>query len=76
MATAKVFKSDGGQTVQLPKEFAFESAEVQVFRRGDEVVLRELDRTRAALAAIDSMPEDMMRAIEDADDPLPQERDR
>jgi antitoxin VapB len=41
MATAKVFESDGGQAVQLPKEFAFSSTEVEVFRRGDEVVLKE-----------------------------------
>lgn len=75
MATAKVLKSDGGQTVELPKEFSFTSTEVEVFRRGDEVVLKERDRTRVALDAIDALPEDMIRAVEEADDPLPQERD-
>lgn len=49
MATAKVFKSDGGQAVQLPKEFAFSSSEVDVFRRGDEVVLKESKRPGEAV---------------------------
>ena len=41
MATARVFKSGGSQAVRLPKEFRFASDEVEIFRRGDEVVLRE-----------------------------------
>jgi antitoxin VapB len=41
MATARVFKSGNSQAVRLPKEFRFDSNEVEIFRRGDEVVLRE-----------------------------------
>jgi len=41
MSTARVFKSGNSQAVRLPKEFRFESAEVEIFRRGREVVLRE-----------------------------------
>jgi len=41
MATAKVFKSGNSQAVRLPKEFRFEGEEVDIFRRGDEVVMRE-----------------------------------
>jgi antitoxin VapB len=41
MAIAKVFKSGNSQAVRLPKEFRFGSGEVEIFRRGDEVVLRE-----------------------------------
>lgn len=41
MATAKVFKSGNSQAVRLPKEFRFNGDEVDIFRRGDEVVLRE-----------------------------------
>lgn len=40
MAIAKVFQSGNSQAVRLPKEFRFASKEVEIFRRGDEVVLR------------------------------------
>lgn len=41
MDTAKVFRSGNSQAVRLPKAFRFKSKEVEIFRRGDEVVLRE-----------------------------------
>jgi antitoxin VapB len=41
MATARVFRSGSGQAVQLPKEFRLKAKEVEIFRRGDEIVLRE-----------------------------------
>lgn len=41
MATAKVFQSGNSQAVRLPKAFRFSTGEVAIFRRGDEVVLRE-----------------------------------
>jgi antitoxin VapB len=41
MATARVFKSGNSQAVRLPKQFRFRSKEVEIFRRGEEVVLRE-----------------------------------
>jgi antitoxin VapB len=44
MANARVFKSGNGQAVRLPKEFQFSGREVEIFRRGDEVVLRERAR--------------------------------
>jgi antitoxin VapB len=40
MDTAKIFKSGNSQAVRLPKEFQFDVTEVEIFRRGDEVVLR------------------------------------
>lgn len=40
MDTAKIFKSGNSQAVRLPKEFQFDVSEVQIFRRGDEVVLK------------------------------------
>lgn len=49
MAKARVFKSGNSQAVRLPKEFRFESVEVEIFRRGDEVVLRE---KRSSLAQL------------------------
>ncbi len=54
MTTARVFKSGNSQAVRLPKEFRVRSAELEIFRRGDELVLREpssgLARVRPAHA--------------------------
>jgi antitoxin VapB len=49
MITAKVFRSGNSQAVRLPKQFRFHSDEIEIFRRGDEIVLREKakDLTRA-----------------------------
>jgi len=41
MNTAKIFKSGNSQAVRLPKEFQFDVSEVEIFRRGNEVVLRK-----------------------------------
>lgn len=38
---AKVFKSGNSQAVRLPKEFRFNVAEIEIFKRGDEVVLKK-----------------------------------
>ncbi len=43
--TTKVFKSGNSQAVRLPKEFQFDVDEVEIFRRGDEVVLRKKPRS-------------------------------
>lgn len=44
MNTAKIFKSGNSQAVRLPKEFQFDETEVQVFKRGDEVILKKKPR--------------------------------
>lgn len=41
MPITKVFRSGNSQAVRLPKDFRFRTSEVEIFRRGDEVVLRE-----------------------------------
>ena len=41
MGTARVFRSGNSQAVRLPKEFRFKGKEVEIFRRGNEIVLRE-----------------------------------
>ncbi len=75
MATARVFKFGNNQVVCLPKEFRFQGKEVEIFRRGDEVVLREksrgLERAFELLAnfAID------VDAVEKARKELPQKRE-
>jgi antitoxin VapB len=49
-----VFQSGNSQAVRLPKEFRFKSKTVEIFRRGDEVVLREKPQTLGEL--LDSLP--------------------
>jgi len=41
MAIAKIFRSRNSQAVRLPKQFRRKSKEAEIFRRGDEIVLRE-----------------------------------
>lgn len=43
MGTARVFRSGNSQAVRLPKQFRLKSEEVEIFRRGEEIVLREKD---------------------------------
>ena len=53
MTETTVFQSGNSQAVRLPKEFRFTAKKVEIFRRGDEVVLREKKRTFAeALATL------------------------
>lgn len=74
MTTAKIFQSGNSQAVRLPKAFRFSANEVDIFRRGDEVVLREKwPKLGELLDQLPSWPEDVMP--EDISDPPPQERE-
>ena len=73
MAIAKVFRSGNSQAVRLPKEFRFQTREVEIFRRGQEVVLREKDKTLArAFELIAGLPDDF--EIPDRGKDYPQKR--
>ena len=62
MSTARVFKSGNSQAVRLPKQFRFRVAEVEIFRRGRDIVLREPKRNlRSVVASLASLPEDFMK---------------
>jgi len=66
VSTAKVFKSGNSQAVRLPKEFQFDTREVEIFRRGDEVVLRKTQRSLADLTdLLGQLPSDFPDHIED-----------
>jgi antitoxin VapB len=41
MQVPKVFKSGNSQAVRIPVEFQFDTDEVEIFRRDDELVLRK-----------------------------------
>ena len=40
MSIARVFRSGNSQAVRLPKAFQLDAKEVEIFKRGDEIVLR------------------------------------
>jgi antitoxin VapB len=60
MAIARIFRSGKSQAVRLPEEFRLASDEVEIFRRGDEIVLREKSRglTRA-FEILANLPDDV-----------------
>lgn len=61
MTKARVFQSGNSQAVRLPKEFRFSSKEVEIFRRGNELVLRENTRPmEQAFQLLAGLPEDFM----------------
>jgi antitoxin VapB len=61
MTTAKVFKSGNSQAVRLPKEFQFDVDEVDIFCRGDEVVLRKKPHNLAKVfELLTSLSDDFM----------------
>jgi antitoxin VapB len=75
MAKAKVFRSGNSQAVRLPKEFQFDAEEVEIFRRGEEIVLRKQAQTLArAFDLLTSLPADAVS--EERHDPPPQKRKR
>ena len=66
---AKVFMSGNSQAVRLPKDFRIDAEEVDIFRRGDDVVLRaskpDMHRAVAALRELSEL-------IQLPDDPPPE----
>jgi len=48
MAITKVFRSGNSQAVRIPRKFRFRSREVEITKRGDEIVLRERPSNLAA----------------------------
>jgi antitoxin VapB len=60
MPTARVFRSGNSQAVRLPKQFRLKSKEVEIFRRGNEIVLREREGDLArAFELLAGLPEDI-----------------
>jgi antitoxin VapB len=63
MATAKIFKSGNSQAIRLPKTFRVKSKELEISRRGDEIVLRERAGTMArAFHLLAALPSDLKPA--------------
>ena len=74
MATARVFRSGNSQAVRIPREFQFDTDEVEIERRGDEIVLRRpLRNLRGAFDALAALPGDFL--AEGRQDAPPQSRE-
>ncbi len=73
MTYARVFQSGNSQAVRLPKEFRFSVDQVEIFRQGSDIVLRERPANAAAIFdTLAALPEDFM--ADGRGDTLPQER--
>ena len=73
MDYARVFQSGNSQAVRLPKEFRFNAQQVEIFRRGNEVVLRE--RPTDALAIFDTLSQLPKEIAQWGHDDAPQVRE-
>jgi antitoxin VapB len=61
MIYARVFQSGNSQAIRLPKEFRFDVEQVEIFRRGDEIILRPRSSNAMSIFnAITDFPADFM----------------
>ena len=61
--TAKVFTNGGSQAVRLPKDFRFDTDEVDVNRIGEIVILvPKENRWAGLLQSLDMFTDDLMKA--------------
>ena len=73
MVTTRVFKSGNSQAVRIPKEFQFDVDEVEIIRRGDELIIRpKKDNVADVFDLITKFSDDFMQ--DGREDPPPQER--
>jgi len=74
MTYARIFQSGNSQAVRLPKEFRFTAEQVEILRRGNDIILRERPaNATATFDALASLPADFMEG--GRIDTLPQERE-
>lgn len=74
MTTARVFQSGNSQAVRLPKQFRLDTDEVEIFRRGNDLILRPKAKTlEAAFHLLAEMPDDFY--ADGRADPAPEERE-
>jgi antitoxin VapB len=74
MAKTRVFRSGNSQAVRIPREFRFDTDEVEIERRGDEIILRQpVLNLRRAFDALAALPDDFF--AEGRQDLPPQSRE-
>ncbi|MDR0770894.1 MAG: type II toxin-antitoxin system VapB family antitoxin [Burkholderiales bacterium] len=73
MTIARVFKSGNSQAIRLPKAFRVTGSELEISRRGAEIVLREpLQGLARAFDLLCDLPDDFM--ADGRNDAKPQSR--
>ena len=74
MTYARVVQSGNSQAVRLPKEFRLNAEQVEIFRQGDDIVLRQTPTNAAAVFDIlATLPADFL--AQGREDTPPQERE-
>lgn len=74
MIITRVFMSGNSQAVRIPREFQLDVSEVEIIKRGDELILRKITRNLSeAFHLLTTMPADFM--ADGRKDDLSQERE-
>lgn len=74
MPYARVFQSGNSQAVRLPKQFRVNVGQVEIFRQGDDIVLRQTPPTAAVVFdLLTELPQDFM--VDGCSSTPPQERE-
>jgi antitoxin VapB len=75
MATTKVFRSGNSQAVRIPRQFQLDCEEVEILRRGNDILLRKRPRNLAqAFDLLAGLSTDFFRG--GRKQPRPQKRTR
>ena len=74
MRTTKVFKCGNSQAVRLPKDLQFDVEEVEILKRGNELIIRKIPiNLKKAYDILAKLPKGFMS--EGREDLPPQERE-
>lgn len=74
MAMTKVFKNGNSQAVRLPRAYNFDVDEVEILRRGNEIILRKKARDLSeAFKLLSDMPADFFE--KGREDTAPEDRE-
>ncbi len=74
MTVTRVFQSGNSLAVRIPKAFHISGSEVDIFKRNDELVIREIPQNLGkAFKILQALSEGFYE--EDRIDPLPQKRE-
>ena len=61
MTTTRVFQNGNSQAVRIPREFQLSATDVEIFQRGEELIIRPHQRDLShALDILAAMPDDFM----------------
>jgi antitoxin VapB len=73
MRTTRIFKSGNSQAVRLPIDFQVTADKVEIFKRNNEIVIREMPHNLArAFELLTQFPDDFF--ANGREDALPQKR--